>query len=93
MFGRRLHLVEIDDIDEAHLQIRQSLAQDRDGGERLERRDIAARGHDDVRFDALVIAGATPDADAFLAMNDRLVDRRELHVLLLVGDDHVDAVG
>ena len=39
------------------------------------------------------LARIAVNADAFLAMNDRLIDRRELHVLLLVRDDDVDAVG
>ena len=93
VLARRLHLEEIDDVDEPHLEIRQVLAQDRRRRQRFLRRYVAARGHHDVRLLALVVARAIPDADALRAVHDGLVDRRELQVLLLVGDDDVDAVG
>jgi len=39
---------KVDDVHDAHLELRQALAQDRRRGQRLERRDIAAAGEDDV---------------------------------------------
>ena len=51
------------------------------------------RRQHDVRLLAGVGAGPRPDADALGAVDDRLVDGRELQVLLLVGDDDVDVVG
>ena len=93
MLAGALHPEEIDHIDEAQLEVRQALAQDRRRRQRLLGRDVAAGCHDHVGLGALVVAGPSPDADALGAMHDRLVDRGELQVLLLVGDDDVDAVG
>ena len=92
MLGGRLQLEQIDDIDEAQLEIRRALAQDRCRGQRLHRRDIAAAGQDHVRLLAGIRARPRPDAESLGAMHDRFVDRGELQMLLLVGDDHVDVV-
>ena len=70
-----------------------ALAQDRGRGQRLLRRHVAAAGQHDVGLLAGVGAGPRPDAEALGAVDDRLVDGGELQVLLLVGDDDVDAVG
>ena len=52
---RRLQLEEVDHVDEAHLQVRKALAQDRGRRQRLLRGDVAAGGHDDVGLLALVV--------------------------------------
>ena len=51
------------------------------------------RRQHDIGLLARVRAGPRPDAEALGAVDDRLVDGGELQVLLLVGDDDVDAVG
>ena len=53
MLGGGLQLHEIDDVDHADPQLGQMLAQDRDRRQRLERRDIAGAGHDEVRLAVL----------------------------------------
>ena len=60
MLARRLQPHEIDDVDDAHLQLRQVLAQQLDGGERLERRHVAAARHDDVGLARLRRCSPTP---------------------------------
>ena len=89
----RLELEQIHHVDETQLETRRLLAQDGRRGQRLHRRHVAAGRQHDVRLLALVRARALPDADALRAVDDRLVDGRELQVLLLVRDDHVDVVG
>ena len=41
---------------------------------------------------SLIVAGLTPDTDAFRAMRDRCIHVQILQVHLLVADDHVDVV-
>ena len=92
VLARRLELHQVHDVDDAHLQLRQVLAQQLDGGQRLQRRHVAAAGHDHVRLAALVVAGPLPDAEAGGAVLDRLVHRQPLRRRLLAGHDHVDVV-
>ena len=68
------------------------LAQQIDGGERFERRHVAAAGHHHVGLAALVVAGPFPDADARRAVLDRLVHGQPLRRGLFAGDDDVDVV-
>ena len=53
----RLQCHQVDDIDHADLQIRARAAQEIDRGKRLQRRNIAGAGHDDVGLGA---AGSVP---------------------------------
>ena len=48
MLALRLEAHQVDDVDDAHLQLGETIAQDRGGGERLERRHVAAAGEHDV---------------------------------------------
>ena len=66
MLARGLQLHQIDDVDDADLQLGRVLAQEVDGGERFERRHVAAAGHDDIGLAALVVAGPLPDAQVRL---------------------------
>ena len=59
----RLEAHQVDDVDEPDAQVRQLRPQDRRRGERLERRDVAGAGQDDVRL-ADPGAGPVPGADA-----------------------------
>ena len=93
MLGIGLQLEEIDDVHEPKLQIGNPIAKNRGGGERLHRRDVAAAGQDHIGLLAGIGTGPGPDADAFRAMCHRIVNRHELKMFLLVGDDDVDGVG
>ena len=62
----RLQPHQIDDVDDADFHLRQVLAQDRDRGEHLQGRRVAAAGHHDVGFRALIVARPLPDADALV---------------------------
>ena len=92
MFALRLQLHQVHDIDDANLQFWQMLAQDRDGGERLQRGHVATAGHDNIRFAAGVAAGPMPDADALGAVRHGGVHRQPLRRLILAGDDDVHIV-
>ena len=88
----RLERHQIDDVDDANLQLRDVPAKQIDGGQRLQRRHVAAAGHHHVGLAALVVAGPLPDADAGRAVLDRLIHGQPLRRRLLAGDDHVDVV-
>ena len=92
MFALRFQLHQVHDIDDADFQIGQMLAQDGDGGERLQRGHVATAGHDDIGFGAGVAAGPLPDADAGGAMLHGGVHRQPLRRLIFAGDHDVDVV-
>ena len=89
---RRLQLHQVHHVDHPDLQLRQVPAQELNGGQGLQRRHVAAAGHDHVGLAVLVVAGPFPDAEARRAMLDRLVHAQPLRRRLLAGDDHVDVV-
>ena len=88
--GLQLH--QIDDIDDPDLQLGRVLAKDVDGGQRLQRRHVAAARHHHVGLAATVVAGPLPDAEPGGAMLDRLVHRQPLRRRLFAGHDDVDVV-
>ena len=92
MLRLRLQRHQIDDVDDADLQLRQMLAQQIDGRQRLQRRHVAGAGHHHVGLAAAIVARPFPDADARGAMLDRRVHIEPLRRGLLAGDDDVDAV-
>ena len=92
MLAAGLQSHQVDDVDDADPQLRQMLAQDRDSGEDLERRRVPAARHHHVGLAALVVAGPGPDADAFGAMDDRLLHGQPLRQGVLAGDHDVDVV-
>jgi len=49
VLGLRLQPHQVHHVDYAHFQLRQVLTEQGDGGQRLQRRDIAAAGHHDIR--------------------------------------------
>ncbi len=53
MLGVGLQAHQVHDVDDAHPQLGQVLAQQRDRGEGLERRDVAGAGHHHVGIAAL----------------------------------------
>ena len=90
LLGLEAH--QVDDVDDADLELGQVLADQVDRGQRLERGDVAGAGDDDVGLAALVVAGPVPDPDAARAVEDRLVHRQPVRRRLLAGHDHVDVV-
>ena len=92
MLGLRLQLHEVDDVDHPDFQLGQMLAQDGDGGERLQRGHVAAAGHDHVGRDVLVVAGPLPDADALGAVLDGGVHRQPLRRRVFARDHDVDVM-
>ena len=63
--------------------------EDRHGGQHLQRRRVAAAGHDHVRLRSLVVARPLPDAQALGAVDDGLFHREPLRHRVLAGDDDV----
>ena len=92
VFALRFQLHQVHDVDDANFQVRQMLAQDGDGGERLQRGHVATAGHDHIGCSALVVAGPMPDADAFGAMLDGGVHGQPLRRLIFARDHNVDVV-
>ena len=82
---------QVDDVDDPHLQFGQLAPDHVDRGERLQRGDVAAAGHDDVRI-AVVVRCPIPDPEPARAVQDRIVDRQVVERGLLAGDDHVHVV-
>ena len=62
MLAVRLQRHQVDDIDDADLQLGRVLAQEVDRGQRLERRHVAAAGHHHIGLAAVVVARPWPDA-------------------------------
>ena len=83
---------QIDDIDEANLQIGEVLLQNRDRRERFHGGDVAGAGHHHIGLCAVVGGGPIPDADALGAVGHGFFHGEVLQMLLLVGDDHVDVI-
>src|SRR5262249_36725029 len=92
MFGAGLQFEQIDDVNETDLDVREFLAEQDGGGQRLLRGYIASGSHDEVRLATLVVARPIPDTDALRAVGDRGLHIQVLKMELLVGDNHVDVV-
>ena len=88
----RLQLHEVDHVDHANLERRHLAAKDIHGGQRLDRRDVAGAGHDDVRLAPFVVAGPFPDPQPGGAVGHGRLDVEPLRLRLLAGDHHVDEV-
>ena len=92
VLGLRLQPHQVDDVDDPHLQLGQALAQERRGGDGLQRRNVPGAGEHDVRLVVALVRGPLPDADPARAVGDRLVHRQVVERRLLAGHDHVDVV-
>ena len=68
------------------------LSKEVDGSERLQGRHVAAAGHHDIGFAAVVIAGPLPNPEPRFAVLDCLIHRQPLGGWLLAGDDDIDVV-
>ncbi len=91
MLRLRLQDHQIHDVDHADSDIGIMRAQQRDGGERLQSRDVAGAGHDHVGI-AVVVARPVPDAGANGAVARGRLDIEPLPFRLLPRHDQVDVV-
>jgi hypothetical protein len=92
MFRVRLQTIKVNYIDEADLQILEALPEDGNGSKSLLCQDVSCACDYNVRFDAGVVTGPLPDADALCAMDDRSVHVEIDKVRLLIRNNHVDIV-
>ena len=93
VLARRLQPHQVDDVDHAHLQLRQLFPQERGRSQRLQRRHVATAGQHDVGLGAVVLARRPlPDAEPTGAVGDGLLHRQVGQLGLLAGDDEVDVV-
>jgi hypothetical protein len=83
---------EVDDVDDADLELGQVLAQERRGGQHLQGGDVARATQDHVGLGAGVAAGPVPRADPARAVQDRVLHRQPVERRLLARHHHVDVV-
>src|SRR4029079_6672476 len=89
----RLQTHQVDDVDHAHLEVRQFLTKDVDGRKNLKRGDVTSGRHDNVGVLARGHIGSDlPDAEPPRAVVNRLIHREPRGLRLLAGDDDVDVV-
>jgi hypothetical protein len=96
VFGVRLHTHQVDHVDHADPEVRQVLAEQVRGGERLHRRHVTGAGEHHVGIAgtvaARVVGGPFPDADAACAVRGGGFHVQPLRGGLFAGDDDVDVV-
>ena len=92
VFRAGLQLEEVNDVDEADLQVGELFTQQRGRRQRFLRGNVARACHHYIGFASLIVARPVPDADALRAVRDRGIHVQVLQVQLLVGNDHVDVV-
>ena len=92
VFGLRLQLEQVDDVDETDFDFGKVLPEQ--GGRRqgLHGRDVARAGHHHVGFIPLVVAGPIPDPNALGAVPDGVIPGQVLEMKLLIRNDDVDIV-
>ena len=73
-----LQLEQIHDVDVSNLQVGKFLAKKHDRRQRFLRRNVARRGHDQVRLASLIVASLLPHTDSLRTMNDGFL---HVHVL------------
>src|SRR5678815_4970700 len=88
----RLDLEQVDNIDEANLQIREFLTQHRSCRQCLLRWNVTSTRHYHIWFLSLIVAGLRPDPNSFCAMRYRRIHVQVLKMVLLVAHDYVDVV-
>ena len=92
MLACRLQGHQVNDVDDANLQLGKVLPQNIHRRQRLQCRHVACARHHHIRFGSLVVARPFPDADAGRAMLDGRIHVEPLQGGLFAGDDHVDIV-
>ena len=83
---------QVDHIDHADLQVRRVPAQQVDGSQGFQRRNIATARHHHVGLAALIVAGPLPDSYPARAVLDRRVHVQPLQRGLLAGDNDIDII-
>ena len=73
VFGLRLQLEQVDDVDETDFEFRKVLPEQSGRRQGFHGGDVARAGHHDVGFTPLVVAGPIPDADALGAVLDGFI--------------------
>src|SRR5690349_9304434 len=91
VLGGRLQAHEVHDVDDAHLEVGQVVAEQVGGGEHLQRRYVAGGRQYHVGL-AVVVAGPVPDAQSPRAVQCGVVHVQPGGRGLLAGDDDVDVV-
>ena len=92
MLARRLQAHEVDDVHDAHPEVREASPQHAHGGQRLERRNVAGAGHDDVGILVALAGCPVPHAEPARAVVGSRLDRQPGGRRLLAGHDDVDVV-
>lgn len=93
VLSRADELKEVNNVDDADLELGEVSQKEIDGSQHLVCADITARRHDDVGLLASVGTELWPGADSLGAVGDGLIHGKVLQVLLLVGYDRIDVVG
>ena len=83
---------EINDVNEANLQVRELLLENGNGGERLHGGDIAGASQHHIGILAIVGGSPIPNANALGAMGYGLVHAEILQMGLFVRDDYIDVI-
>ena len=92
MFGVRLEPHQIDHVHHAYLEIGQVLGEERHRGQCLERRDVAATGHDHIGNRAASFEAKGQMPSPLVQWSSGLVHGQPIVLRLLSGDDDVDVV-
>src|SRR5687768_2341062 len=92
MFRLELQSHQVDDIDNANLQLRDMTPQQIHGSQCLQCGDVSGACQDHVRLALLIIACPTPYADTRAAVLDGSVHVQPLERWLFSRDDDVDEI-
>jgi len=92
MFSGWHQAEEIDDVDEAYLQIGEVFLENRDGRQCLHGCDIAGTSHHHVGFLAIIRGGPVPNTNALRAVRYGILHAEVLQVVLLVRNNYVDVI-
>src|SRR6185369_7620541 len=89
LLGGRLKRHQVHYVDDANFEIWEMLTEQVNGGEGLQRGNIAGAGHHHVRFSTLIIARPGPDTKSNGTVLDGGIHIEPLQFRLLARDDHV----
>ena len=92
MFALRLKRHQINDVNNADLQLGKVPAENIHGRKRLQCRHLSGASHYNVRFGPLIGARPFPDADSSRRVLDGCIHIEELQCRLLSGDYDVDVI-
>ena len=87
-----LQLEEVNDIDEANLQIRKFIPQQRRCRQGFLSWNITGTGHHQIWILTLIVARLPPNANAFCAVYDGCLHVQILQMKLLITHDYIDVV-